>query len=242
MVLNCPVLYGIIWTTILKPAYLDAVDSASVQVADPPGPAPKGQTRRTQDCSHGWPKEDCPKGQTRRTQDCSRGRPKADNSTIRGHAWAWSRCDFPRLWPLSLDKINWFIKSNRNELNLKFSSKENKMIMHLNDWHYVSFNLWSQFSIPCLQYSEQALVVKGRKQSQCANVILISSETYQITSPEIEILKMLPSHWTDSKFSTSVLVIWFVCLRIRPSLQHFLILHVLPLCAGSNKILMTFTD
>ena len=38
---------------------------------------------------------------------------------------------------------------------------------------------------------------------------------------------MLPSHWTDLRFSTSELVIWFVCLRIRPSLQHFLIISYL---------------
>ena len=34
---------------------------------------------------------------------------------------------------------------------------------------------------------------------------------------EVEILKILPSYWTDFKMATSCLVIWFVCLRIFPT-------------------------
>ena len=50
----------------------------------------------------------------------------------------------------------------------------------------------------------------------------IPQRTNQITNPELEILKMLPSEGTDFKMSTSGIVIWFVCLETLTLFDYFL--------------------
>ena len=50
----------------------------------------------------------------------------------------------------------------------------------------------------------------------------IPQKTNQITNPELEILKMLPSEGTDFKMSTSGTVIWLVCLETSSLSDYFL--------------------